>query len=434
MITEISKQFGYNDLNNYVNSWKPVEELAWLNDYQDRRFIVELKEEEKEKFDYGWVILKEEKPELELTYNDFKENKILIDKQPRKLFKYINDKSLSETVGKYKLPNKKLYLVISTNFDDFLMCSTNNSWTACTDLKKGDFRQTVIGNIFTEGRFIVYVTDMTPTSYKGLESYKMFFRCFGFINKEEKMITNIWYPVKKYMSIENHNLLTVKETDCKEPKYGFTKVFNDYGVFIYPYLDYSIITDDKNNYIFADDYVRFKPMVEFKKDGSIDYCGDYFKFLPDKDELSYEETLWRKCDICGGYHGKIKTIKDKNYCDECLSKTEITCDCCGGKANNFTEDNTYLCDTCATVHFQRNLLQVHSCIQCGTLIRKKNEIRCKFCRSDKIDAYYNPYYRYIHNDNLYDYTKHCYVDNGKLPTGIKFDEDIFSETEKYVKR
>ena len=168
---EISEMFGYNfnTLKSYIDNWQPVEELKWLSDHQDRRFIREIADEEREYFDRGWHELREAKPDLKISYRDFVDNKIEVNGQKRKLFKYINNKELSELVGKYKLPKTKLYLVISTNFDDFLMCSTDNSWTACTNLKNGDFRYTTIGNIFTNGRFIAYVTDLNLNRLKGLK-------------------------------------------------------------------------------------------------------------------------------------------------------------------------------------------------------------------------------------------------------------------------
>lgn len=439
---EISEMFGYNfnTLKSYIDNWQPVEELKWLSDYQDRRFIREIADEEREYFDRGWHELREAKPDLKISYRDFVDNKIEIDGQKRKLFKYINNKELSELVGKYKLPKTKLYLVISTNFDDFLMCSTDNSWTACTNLKNGDFRYTTIGNIFTNGRFIAYVTDLKPKSFKGLESYNMFYRCFGFINKDGEMVGNIWYPIKTYMAFQDEHFKCVTDVSNKDAKYKINKVFNEYDFFIYPYLDYSVLDTDSGNYYFSDSYLRFHPIIEFK-DGTIKQYSSKIKYEGiNLDGDNIKDMFWKYCDVCKTWHGNIETIGDYNYCPDCAKKAIIKCDHCGKKIKlldaHFTEDNEWICDDCIKLIYKR--ADVKTCL-CGTLIRMKGKTQCKYCRSEKTDAFKNEEFEYIkpiqEPMNVYSYFRHAYVPNNEgsyIPPHLRFDEDIFSETEKYV--
>lgn len=439
---EISEMFGYNfnTLKSYIDNWQPVEELKWLSDHQDRRFIREIADEEREYFDRGWHELREAKPDLKISYRDFVDNKIEIDGQKRKLFKYINNKELSELVGKYKLPKTKLYLVISTNFDDFLMCSTDNSWTACTNLKNGDFRYTTIGNIFTNGRFIAYVTDLKPKSFKGLESYNMFYRCFGFINKDGEMVGNIWYPIKTYMAFQDEHFKCVTDVSNKDAKYKIDKVFNEYDFFIYPYLDYSVLDTDSGNYYFSDSYLRFHPIIEFK-DGTIKQYSSKIKYEGSNfDGDNIKDMFWKYCDVCKTWHGNIETIGDYNYCPDCAKKAIIKCDHCGKEIKlldaHFTEDNKWICDDCIKVIYGRT--DVKTC-SCGTLIRMKCRTRCKYCRSEKADAFKKEEFEYVkpiqEPMNVYSYFRHAYVPNnegGYIPPHLRFDEDIFSETEKYV--
>ncbi len=439
---EISEMFGYNfnTLKNYIDNWQPVEELKWLSDHQDRRFIREIADEEREYFDRGWHELREAKPDLKISYRDFVDNKIEIDGQKRKLFKYINNKELSELVGKYKLPKTKLYLVISTNFDDFLMCSTDNSWTACTNLKNGDFRYTTIGNIFTNGRFIAYVTDLKPKSFKGLESYNMFYRCFGFINKDGEMVGNIWYPIKTYMAFQDEHFKCVTDVSNKDAKYKIDKVFNEYDFFIYPYLDYSVLDTDSGNYYFSDSYLRFHPIIEFK-DGTIKQYSSKIKYEgSDFDGDNIKDMFWKYCDVCKTWHGNIETIGNYNYCPDCAKKAIIKCDHCRKEIKlldaHFTEDNEWICDDCIKLIYKR--ADVKTC-SCGTLIRMKGKTQCKYCRSEKTDAFKNEEFEYIkpiqEPMNVYSYFRHAYVPNnegGYIPPHLRLDEDIFSETEKYV--
>ena len=67
---ELSEMFGYDyeTLKKYIDNWQPVDELKWLNDFQDRRFIREIKDEEREWFDRGWKELREARPDIDISY------------------------------------------------------------------------------------------------------------------------------------------------------------------------------------------------------------------------------------------------------------------------------------------------------------------------------------------------------------------------------
>ena len=75
---EISEMFGYDFsvLKNYINNWNPVDELKWISSYKDRRYIREIKDEEREWFDRGWKELREARPDINISYRDFVDNKI----------------------------------------------------------------------------------------------------------------------------------------------------------------------------------------------------------------------------------------------------------------------------------------------------------------------------------------------------------------------
>lgn len=422
--------YDFKVLKDYIDNWKPVEELVWISQNKDRRFIKEISDSEREYFDRGWHELKKLKPELEITYQDFVDNKIKVDGKSRKLFKYLNDKELSEFIGKYKLPKAKLYLVISTNFDDFLMCSTKNPWTCCTDLRNGDFRFTTIGNLFFNGRFIAYITNLEKTEYKGLESFKMFFRCFGFVNKYSKLVANIWYPIKSYMSFKNEYFEPIANVINTEPKYGFNKVFNKHDMFFIPYLDYSVIKNDE--IVFYSDYIHYKPIIEFRNSKRERYSS-VIKFS--EEEKNIDELFWSFCEVCGKKGGFIETYGDVNYCEDCFKKAHKNCSFCGNEYLlqnlNFTEDNKWICKDCIPENYKSDTVLL---CNCKTIIRKRGETFCRFCRSDKTDAFKNIDFNYIDKGNLKTYFKHHYVEDDKLPPGIKCDEEVFEMTECYVKR
>lgn len=430
---ELSEKLGYDYsvLTNYINNWKPVKELEKIASQKDGRLIRKLADNERQYFDLGWYELKKAKPELEITYQEFVDNKITIKGQQRKLFKYLNDKELSELVGKYKLPKKDLYVVISVNFEDFLLCSTKNSWTACTNLVNGDFRYTALSNIFMDGRFICYITDMEEKEFEGAKSYNMFFRCFGFVNEDGQLCSNIWYPIKEYMNIDSLGVIAVNSAKNKKSKYGIHRVFNKFETFIYPYLDYCVFTGG-DRFEFANEYLKFEPIVEFK-DGNIAFLSEYTKFTG---ELGLENMLWSWCSRCGSKIG-VQTYGEKNLCKDCVKVESIKCFNCGKyiyqNEAQFTEDNKWICKDCIPMVYKRQ--DVKRCVKCNTLVRKKGEDCCKYCRSDKKDAFQNIEFSYLDkNYNKFDYFKHHYVSFGDIPPGIKYDEEVFEETEKYIKR
>lgn len=441
MITEeIAKEFGYDfgAVRKYIDEWKPVKELEFISESEDRRVIRKLSENDKQFFDIGFKILMKERPDLKgVSYTDFSANRIRIGKQTRKLFKFLNDQKLSEEVGKYKLPDGDLYLVVSTNFDDFILAATGNSWRNCNDLHGGDFKYTTFGNIFMDGRFIMYITDLKKKSYKSLESYNMIIRCFGFVSESGELATNIWYPIKDYFTSGDGRFVSVKDSKSKVNKYGLHRVLNRYGFFVYPYLDFATRTDNPDKFEFHDSYIRWSPVISYG-DEIVPY-SQKIKFIED-DWPHLDDDLWMSCDKCGTRTGNIRTYRDTergeiNLCPECHKEKKEKCEYCGKERFlpelGFTEDSRYICRDCVPDEYKRP--DVNIC-RCGTLIRKRGESECRFCRSGAEDAYRNPLFAYLYKGNKYDYTRHCNMENRETPPGIRFDEEVFSTTEKYIKR
>lgn len=429
--SEICTYFGYdyNIIENYLKNKKLVKELDFLEKEKNQRMIFEMTDKDKSLFDKGYSILLNKRKDLKIDYNSFARNKIKVDGQERKLFKFLNDSALSEEVGKYKLPNKKLYFVISTNPEDMMMCATGHSWTACTNLYKGDYKFTTLGNVFTNGRFIMYITDLEKVSFKSLESYNMFFRAFGFVGEDGQLYSNIWYPIREYVDM-NYGNIYIKGVDKNiKSKYGIDIIKNNYDFFIFPYLDYCQNLDLKSGkFIIGKEYCHFFPMA---------ICGNkeinVSKILWYGIGKTFEESLKRHCDCCGSKKGNIETIGDKNYCEECKSKLEAECSICGKKSKEFyfTENNEWICGDC----LRKNNIKV--CSICGTTIKMKKKTECKYCRSVKEDAFKNVMYEYYDKEknNVRDYFRHHYVDaKHSMPPGIKEDEDFFSEYELFVKR
>jgi hypothetical protein len=146
------------------------------------------------KTDKGWRIFKDYfSPFINhynMTYSDFKENKIIIDKQHVKLMKAIthfyethNDtdsyyrvsrgriERIFEEIGKYKITRKGIELVLSLNFADWFLCSTGDNWGSCLSLESGYedcFWAGLPGLIGDKNRALLYLTDGKTKSYEDI--------------------------------------------------------------------------------------------------------------------------------------------------------------------------------------------------------------------------------------------------------------------------
>jgi hypothetical protein len=129
-----------------------------------------------------------------MTYSDFRENKVRINKQEMKIQKalvsyYATAKSTGdrwehhhskgciqshmESIGKCKLSNKKkTELVLSLNFADWFLCSTKETWGSCLNLES-DYESTfwsgLPGLIGDKNRAMLYLTDGIKKNYHGIE-------------------------------------------------------------------------------------------------------------------------------------------------------------------------------------------------------------------------------------------------------------------------
>ena len=435
MNPKICAYFGYDNkvVNEYLNH-KELEgldkELDFINKCENKRFIHKMTDDDKVLFDLGYKVLKEKRKDLEVDYKDYSRNKIKVDGQERKLFRYLSDKDLSEEIGKYKLPNKDLYFVISTNPDDFVLCSTNNkSWTSCTDLINGSFKFTAMGNVFTNGRFIMYITDLTEKEFLDAKSYDMIFRAFGFVGKDGNLYGNIWYPMRENMDlyIEDIHIHSMKETTYA--KYPIDKVCNKYGSFTTPYIDYGQIFKNEDNltyYWSGKDYRTHYPLTYYIDYKEPVHTSTYYWY----DGMDVDKAIKRKCDCCGSKYGAILTHGNKNYCRECAKDIVDVCCVCGEEKHNcqYTEDNEWICEDCIKEK------KLNKCACCGSIMWR-NTAQCRHCNSTKVDPFKNIEYEYydLEADNVRDYFTHMSIEAGECPPGLLEDEEFFEEHEIYLK-
>jgi hypothetical protein len=113
---------------------------------------------------------------------------------------------LLERVGTRKSPNNKLYLVLSCNFADWFMCSTAEEWGSCLNLQSDCcccYWSGLPGLIGDKNRAMIYITDGSKKSYRGIVVDKMITRSWIItVRNDKKSPTEISF-VKSYPGIMN---------------------------------------------------------------------------------------------------------------------------------------------------------------------------------------------------------------------------------------
>ena len=425
----ILKDFDYLEQYEYLKNRSFADELLFVAKEVDKRFFAKLTDEQLETLDHGFILFKKYFGEI-VSYKDFRQNRITKNKQAYKLFKYISSneeilkkyskeeiKKYSEEIGKYKFPNEDLFFCISLNEDDFLLASTLNSWTSCINLIDGDYKRTVLGNLFNKGMFICYITNKQEKTFNTLKSYKMFFRSFGFVAEDDKLYTTLYYPTRTNfeITIGQYNLhCPIKET---KSKYDFDLVMNKNNAFVFPYIDKGEIIKTKNGYSFKAGCNSGRFEAKVLVDDKLISFDDYFYFDQGGSKVK------KHCDICFSESGIITTINFKNYCKNCFKEHKETCSRCGElKKCSIDDKNNFVCEDCLTE-------DDNICPVCKTIFPKTRFHTCRFCRSKYYDAY-NKYLIYDKNkNNTYSYSKHKLLKENDIELAdpnIKWD-DVLGE-------
>jgi hypothetical protein len=402
-LADFASYFKYDKkiIEEYINNFKSVKELSFLDGLEDNRLIMKLSSKEKESLDKGFQILKEKEPDINISYEEFQSNKIVINGQTRKLFKYIHDQKLSEEIGKYKLPDKELYIVVSNNFNDMVLASTeNSSWTSCIDIKNdGDFRLTVLSNIFTEGRFIIYITDLSEKNFNNIKSYNAFFRSFGFVEESGKLVSSLLYPDRINFSFKNDKIKIEEIKETAVSKYKIDIIPNNDKIFIFPYFDNGCVFKKDNDFYYScsEKNTGYKPSV-LNTDTKNIFDYDKIFSITKGDENS---CLKKRCDECGKKSPFIITFNGKNYCHECYKTHKEKCQFCGKETKcQMTTEGLIICADC----IERKHMKV--CMRCGSVFKKSRFKSCEYCRSGKYDPFRKIDYFNPKKNNFYLYEKH----------------------------
>jgi hypothetical protein len=365
-ILELLPSYGY-DGNNLIIAQEKIRNQFIDETYravidEDGRFIKKIESADRELLDNGWKLFchcfNDFVNRNKITYDNFISNSFYIGKQKRKLFKACNDfygEDISdeiERISAISLPKKEeLYIVLSVNFNDFILCSTGNPWTSCLDLKSGQYSNSLSGFLFDRNRAMIYITDKTKKEFNGIESYVMFSRMWCLLDKSNTININISYPTRESIS---ENLLSqvtgmpLKNIDNSFiSKYEVDKLDNKNDVFVFGYQDFTKFKSVNDlHLIFSKCTGCYSIINTFDGKKEIVNFDDIYQLKSHGESL--DKLLLTECSICGHKTSKVSFINGDGICKSCFDKEQLICCECGHsyKRKFITVDNEIVCTNC----------------------------------------------------------------------------------------
>jgi hypothetical protein len=408
-----------------------------LKDSTDLRLRFKLGYEFMESVDEGWRTFKSYFTsfvrEYKITYKDFSNNKVKLEKNEYKIQKAIliekpkiNQCPISgwctcnpekdcykEAVEKIfskinngKLPKNGAELVISLNFADWFLCSTAESWGSCLDLVNGGFWTGLPGLIGDKNRCMIYITSGKKKKKFDIEVDSIISRSWALIDKENVINILHWYP-NRLIEISKMKEIT-----------GLNMIRTDSGFKSKSKVHFMWHTNGITTSVYNDNTAP-------RKDGYIHsgYCGAYhfdknFKETEDPfcdlevglaDLIEGKETLenyFREdefvCCECGDSLEEDEVFssdeRGDSYCESCYSEIFFECDNCGRETRgegietsngdlictSCYDDKYAECDDCGKIHDRDDMHDIRDEFYvCGKCY--KNYSACHECKDEYHD-------------------------------------------------
>lgn len=455
---EIFKRNLFNNNNERIIDPKIKKMLG-----DDLRLSLDISEEIYSDIDYGWYLFKDNFNDMilnsghKITYKVFRENKIIEEKGIQKLFKatkkfYKNDAEklkdfdkITEEIGKYKIPNKKMKMVVTMNFADWLLGATSEKWTSCLDLEsdnEGAFWSGLPGTITDPNRIMFYITDGSKKTYHGIEVDHVITRTWGILTEDDSIFPVRSYPTgimktpmmnKLFKNLKFREDVPDKiEWDPEEEhddwisKYQMELLYNNEGETSYIYQDHSIfcelgdsvaktkrnesgmhtIIDNKITTDSAYHYTAgLESLIERREDlggyvHGITICESCGNIVTEDDEfigndgetlcLSCYDDKYTYCEKCGDLTESSHIYRGEELCEFCYANEVVVCYECEDILEN--EENVYFApsgETICETHFYENYGVCEECgevFELASLNETENETLCNFCLDYKEEA------------------------------------------------
>jgi hypothetical protein len=341
---------------------------------EDNRIVIKLPLYLYKEFDEGWTLLREMMPflieEYDITYNDFRKNKILYEKNNLKIIKMIknyfikNNKLNEEKIANYisflnsflnekieyiielkeKYNNdasdlgyinfiikefvdrlnevrlsvdKHMFIVISFNYKDMFLSSTAEDWSSCLNLESRSFAcywASLPGAAIDKNLGILYITNGSEKFYNGINADKMISRSFFLLDNNNVINIIKFYPneIIKLEKLKDIIPFDVKWIDKEyKNKYEIESLRYKNNLTCYLYQDKTnLILKENGNFDLIYNNGK-KGLYTFYKnkffEGPIFNYTEGFKNL--KESLINFQEMPVKCEYCNkimSYHRAFK--------------------------------------------------------------------------------------------------------------------------------
>jgi len=360
---------------------------------KDFRIEKNLTVKELEVFDESWQIFKysfgEYCVDTGITYSEFlignRTNQKNVSKITKDLKKYYSKRnntiyrsvnhleSIDHTlnsINNYRLPRKKLKLVITFNLSDMFMCSSGQEWTSCLNLKSEYFGAYWLGLAslpFDKNRGMIYLTYQKENSTEcyGITSEKMFKRTFFLIDNNDVFNILKWYPnefqTNRHIDSLNaifHNF-SFREIDesfnAKHLIEDFPKITKDGKTTeFYIYQDKTEINKSEGRIYFTGGKGNQYFVNEVNNFGQFLSCeGGIYRMNNESTRVyDYIQSSFTCCR-CGGIYNEneLRVSNGDNYCRQCYEENIVYCEHCGSEVR--TEDYNFDYDMCNYCYSER---------------------------------------------------------------------------------
>ncbi len=252
------------------------------------------------------------------------------------------DKLLNR-IGACTLPKKSdgLTINITANFADWFLCSTEESWSSCLDLKSSysyAYWSGIPGLIGDKSRVMITVSVSGEKNYRGIVAQKTISRAWGILTAEGIIKILNWYPHK---TIENSSLNKVFDTikfeytddeEYWESKYPVHLLYDENNKSRFIFQDYSKFKFI-NNDVYVVSSIGSTHLYIGKGEQSF-HDGDLYDLPKSLDDLinsgsailEQNANFTHGCDECGtSISGEDDeyTFFDEIYCGDCYNELVV---------------------------------------------------------------------------------------------------------------
>lgn len=363
-------------------------------------------------FDKGWNLLREAMPDFVIhygiTYDDFRKNKIMHDKNTLKIIKLIKNYFINKNgdIDSIKLDeyinllrnfigngrnedlrikfhseydgdvhnidffyevitsfidsinevrfstDKNMSVVISFNFKDIFLSSTGEDWSSCLNLESRSFASywASLPGVAVDKNFgMIYITNGSEKYYNGIVAPKIIARSFLLLDENDNVNVIKFYPneIVDLEIIKKMFPFNIKYIDRDfKSKYSIEplKYRNDLSCYVYQDSTNPVINDDGSFHL------------EYGGKGLFTFEGNQY----------FEGPIF---NYTGGFHKLVEMGKDLGR----FVNPVVSCTACGRLLSNsrakYIDDEPY-CEE----HYEEHTKERTYCERCGDIIDDGDEL------------------------------------------------------------